>query len=48
MNPGLSECVGPEALTKLSDVNRVASNQTMPIKLLILPTLVLLLGTGVG
>ena len=47
MNPGLSEVVGPEALTKLSDVNRVASNQTMPIKLLILQ-LVLLLRAGVG
>ena len=30
-NPGLSECVGPEALTRLRDVNRVASNQTMPM-----------------
>ncbi len=44
MNPGLSFVVGPEALTKLRDVNRVTSNQTTPIMLLI----VLLLGTGVG
>ena len=46
MNPGLSDFEGPEALTKFSNADRVASNQTMLMKLLILQ-FVLLLRAGV-